>query len=69
MEKVAPQCKYGHGNLERQPDLWAVQGVEVLDTKTDGLPDTRNTALQFTCSMFRCPRCGYLEMFDDEDAA
>lgn len=70
LEKVNPVCKYGHGDLERQGDLWGVEGFSKA-TSSSGTPlvPIAGNDQQFVMVMYRCPRCGYLELFDNEEAA
>ena len=63
-----PSCRYDHGPLQREERLWAVQQVERIEQPPHPDQNFMAMPMQFVFSLFRCPRCGYLEMFDDEDA-
>lgn len=69
--KVTPNCRYGHGDL-----------VRLKLRNEDGLPrgtiistylelENMGTAMMdgkgYSITLFRCPTCGYLEIFDDGD--
>lgn len=68
-EQRVPSCRYGHGPLQREERFWAVQQMERIEQPPHPDRIFRAAPVQFVFSLFRCPECGYIEMFDDEDAA
>lgn len=76
--KITPTCRYGHGELQespRSPDnhCWGLIGAtltnQVVGATHFGTSIARVTEASgrvFTITLYRCPVCGYLEMFDDE---
>ncbi len=71
MEKVHPHCRYHPETaLERQDELWTLQQVTPAPDSVKRMGrETMATGTQFAASLYRCPRCGYAEMFDDDAAA
>lgn len=78
--KVTPTCKYGHGHLtaeivqpatEKTRVSWGLLGaVESWaddDPGRTGPPQVSYSGHIFTLKLFRCPVCGYLELFDYEE--
>lgn len=66
---ITPECRYGHGLLKE------VKGDEGLryvirsvykDQPAPGEQVITESPVVFTALLFRCPVCGYLEVFDDE---
>jgi hypothetical protein len=68
-ERVVPTCRYQHGPLKREEQFWSVQQMQKLDQPMQPDQNFIPTSIQFVFSLFRCARCGYMEMFDDEEAA
>lgn len=76
--KVTPTCRYGHGDLEvaneghdTNTHRWTLLGVtsqSFVAGSSVGTPltSTGPSGNVFTLALYRCPVCGYLEMFDDE---
>lgn len=74
--KIEPTCRYGHGALieiARSPDehYWGFIGASLVPFRVEmsvdtPLEDTEVSGRIYTVSLFRCPSCGYLEVFDDE---
>ncbi|AOZ06729.1 hypothetical protein BKK80_13570 [Cupriavidus malaysiensis] len=74
--KVTPTCRYEHGELQeipREPEThyFGLMGATLVPFRAGtpvGEPLSRTTVSGriYTVSIFRCPVCGYLEMFDDE---
>jgi hypothetical protein len=66
---MMPTCRYGHGPLVDQayePDMaWSLNSVK-KKTHDDGQYTIENGPFAFVFRLFRCPTCGYLELFDDE---
>ena len=59
--------------MERIPThhAWGYMGVFLTETATGhppGHPEITSSAsgAVYTVSLFRCPKCGYIEAFDDE---
>ncbi|MCM2546210.1 hypothetical protein ACVCII_03955 [Burkholderia glumae] len=81
MLKVTPICRYGHGELERvngpeTPDgtkhAWGLLGFVIQPYRAadefggEQLSKVMSESMGiFTASVYRCPVCGYVEMFDD----
>lgn len=67
--KIIPTCRYNHGILEEiQGDpaqhysLPAVAKTHELSGKVSVV----ETPIVFMVRLFRCPMCGYLEIFDND---
>jgi hypothetical protein len=73
---MKPTCRYGHGELELQntaseDSRWV---IGQLDSRTmraysllDGGPEYQPfSPVVFSLNIYRCSKCGYLELFDDE---
>jgi len=67
--RVIPSCRYEHGPLQREERWWAVQQMERITQPPHPEQNFLPMPVRFVFSLFRCPACGYLELFDDEDAA
>ena len=65
---MTPNCRYGHGDLVRQPDLWALDGMRNVKHLSPTQVIAEKLDHQFVVSLFTCQKCGYVELFDDEDA-
>lgn len=78
MQGIQPTCRYGHGILERIDHApsshgrasWALMGT--METKFragtavgKALSQIEPSGRSFTVATFRCPQCGYVELFDD----
>ncbi len=68
-----PTCRYGHGNLEAQTGVegytWVIPAIDMeLFMDGDSWAQGWQAALPgvYTIRLFRCPTCGYVEMFDAE---
>ncbi len=79
--KVTPTCKYGHGPLEPAdeeaygPDhYWVFAGMYLRRARAgqfragDPLVNHSLSGHAFAVKLFRCAKCGYMEMFDEEVA-
>ncbi|WP_155705995.1 hypothetical protein [Burkholderia cepacia] len=74
--KVTPTCRYGHGDLAevtRTPDehYWGFIGARLIPFRVGtpvgtSLMETEASGRIYTVALYRCPVCGYLEVFDDE---
>lgn len=77
--KVTPECRYGHGPLQNiQPEaptpghhFWGLQGVTLTPFRAGSpaatpLLTSETTSRIYSVMIFRCPTCGYVELFDDE---
>lgn len=78
--KVTPTCRYGHGQLVHvtQPDVagmkhsWGLVGVLIQHFRAgassvgEPLTSISHSGNVYTMKTFRCPICGYTELFDDE---
>lgn len=72
---LEPDCRYGHGKLVAvhvDPDnYWGLFGVYVKRavageiTAGQGLAELVPSQKVFTLTAFRCPKCGYMEIFDE----
>ena len=67
--RPVPSCRYEHGPLKREERWWAVQQMARIERPPQPDQNFLATPVRFVFSLFRCPACGYMEMFDDEDAA
>lgn len=72
MKRVVRECRYGHGTLDLLAGSFSLAGLlarnplEAL-TKPQGrtrVPDGRVLAVK----VWRCPECGYVELFDEDSA-
>lgn len=66
---VQPTCRYGHGPLMRpdsEDDTRWVFGVTKKTEDADGKKALTELPYAFTVLLYRCPICGYIELFDDE---
>lgn len=63
-----PECKYGHGPLLLAPGLWALTGVVMHQMTPSTLLGPTEAPVPtnegYVCHVFRCARCGYMELFD-----
>lgn len=63
--EVTPLCKYGHGLLKldtgaaEDDSIWGLESYK----RFDGIMAVGKKA--FTVSVFVCPTCGYIELFDE----
>lgn len=74
--KVIPTCRYDHGelqivSLEPSAHAWGLMGVTLVPFQAGSpvgqpLLQTKTSGRVYTVTVFRCPVCGYLELFDDE---
>lgn len=66
---ITPTCRYDHGPLEESqgdPELrYAVRSV-FKTHEPSGQLVIEEAPYVFTARLFRCPVCGYVELFDDE---
>lgn len=63
---LIPECRYGHGALQRI-ELQKINNktrLLALATFAQTGPLLGMDGGGFTVQMFRCPQCGYLELFD-----
>ena len=65
MKPVTPTCRYNHGNLIREENGWWL-GSSLRPSESTKLVQLDTV---FVLSLYRCPVCGYVELFDDEDVA
>ena len=65
---IIPTCRYDHGPLAEitgEPELrYAIRSV--FRTREGDQSVIAEAPYVFTLRLYRCPRCGYLELFDDE---
>lgn len=67
---VTPTCRYGHGELQENPALWSLTGVTLspIGQPAEGQPPVMvvmENGRAYSTKLFRCPVCGYIELFDD----
>jgi hypothetical protein len=62
--RVIPNCRYGHGNLQHLALRHPETGTE-LQFSFVGSADS---SLKFVGKIYTCSVCGYTEFFDDEPA-
>lgn len=70
-KKVTPNCRYGHGDLERlklkneegQSRGTIISTYLEIENMGSAMMDGRG----YSVSVFRCQTCGYIELFDDGD--
>lgn len=66
---VIPECKYCHGPMATPPGdetiKWSLRAV-FKETGANGQSIVQDSPYVFSLNLFRCPTCGYLELFDDE---
>lgn len=72
---VEPNCRYGHGPLVRVPvardAYWGLYGVRRVQAEVGAfvagqpLASLEANHAVFTLLAFRCPTCGYMELFDE----
>lgn len=66
--EIKPDCRYGHGELEEQL-LQIKEGQKARFFSTPTMTDMGSAVNYdgggFTHKIFRCPKCGYVEIFDD----
>lgn len=65
--KIDPQCRYGHGPLNKLPNSFMIEGVKAQRNEGGTLPlesrlTTRATGATLTINAFWCPECGYTEL-------
>lgn len=68
--KFKPNCRYGHGDLMRtvfrsNDDSMRSLFLPTAKQLMEGAPLMADGS-GFTVALYRCPKCGYLEIFDDE---
>lgn len=66
--RVQPECRYGHGELTRENDVWAMPCFRLMPPprNPDEAPEAREFA--YTVRLWRCHTCGYIEVFDTNEA-
>ena len=79
--KITPTCRYGHGELLQLTQVddangfkhsWGLIGVLMHQFRAgesgvgDPLTSISHSGNVYTMKTFRCPTCGYMELFDDE---
>lgn len=66
-EKIIPTCRYGHGNLERQHMDQEENQLFKVDPFPIRIIDLENPAdhYVFSFSIYKCPKCTYMELHDD----
>jgi len=68
-KNVKPNCRYGHGDLERlrlftedrQPRGTIIPTYLEIPNTGAAISDGSG----YTMTLYRCPKCGYTELFDD----
>lgn len=75
---LQPTCRYGHGDLEEivpgDNRFWGLMGASLQQASMGNfsmgqpLATLETNGSIYTIRPFRCPKCGYLELFDDRGA-
>lgn len=62
-----PDCPDGHGPMERQPGLWAVQGIKRAEEagKSES-PDFLLTGDGLALEIWTCPECSLARLYSDD---
>lgn len=74
MEQVKRTCRYGHGLLELLAGAWAISGLRprnAIEAVVGKHAEGRTRALDgrvFALKVWRCPECGYVELFDEDSS-
>jgi hypothetical protein len=55
-----PQCPSGHGAMEEQPGVWAVDQVN-YNPAGQGWD---RTGTFYACKLYRCNTCGLIQLYD-----
>jgi hypothetical protein len=65
---VEPTCRYGHGLLAKQPSTYLMRKTAGIFAEMEG--GTRYivpSRTSFAVTLWRCPACAYLELFDPDE--
>lgn len=68
MLKVKPNCRYGHGDLEKHISTvggvgYLLPGFRVTSSQSNDIALLGNAG--FSVTLYECKTCGYIELFDD----
>lgn len=66
-EQVEPTCRYNHGKLvlEDSPSDPSTSGWGLRSFAFFDLPPDENDSV-WTVKVYKCPVCGYVELFDKD---
>lgn len=67
---MSKSCRYGHGELIQIEGIWSLSCMEKEERENPAFPDKKSIShtpngVIYTMHVYRCPVCGYLELFDD----
>ena len=67
---VEPNCRYGHGLLAKQPSTYLMRKTAgIFQTDENGRRYIVPSGTSFAVTLWRCPVCAYLEVFDPDEIA
>lgn len=67
---VEPNCRYGHGLLVKQPSTYLLRKTAgIFQTDENGRRYILPSGTSFAVTLWRCPVCAYLEVFDPDEMA
>lgn len=60
-------CRYGHGPLARDPEIWSLPLVQIVQPNPGGQGGSLiNANSVWTCTILVCKTCGYMELEDKD---
>lgn len=63
--KVERTCRYGHGPLELVKHMWELQGARFDPGSSEKSFGLLPSDYRFSLRLWRCEKCGYIELSDD----
>ena len=65
---VEPNCRYGHGLLMKQPSTYLMRKTAgIFQTEENGRRYIVPSGTSFAVTLWRCPVCAYMEVFDPDE--
>lgn len=64
MDDFVRTCRYGHGPLEKEADVWRLPCFQLDEDIEDRDPFEMPDDVVYTVRLWRCLKCGYVEMTD-----
>ena len=58
------ECPHGHGSMDRQQGAYALNQVS-LAFSNGGKTAAFDTGVRYVAALYRCPKCGLLELVDE----
>jgi hypothetical protein len=61
---IRPNCRFGHGPMEKLPTTWALTGLDTRKGDEHSPYFARANGRAYALTVYRCSECGALELFD-----